>query len=95
MRSLTARGVKQTLSRAGIDWRSLTITEEQTTARCWSDGCDGFGPWDTYTEVRLAGPKEDHSRAYWALMSAGHSVAGYPDYSLWSKTKTPKKAKAA
>lgn len=63
--SLSARGVKQMLSRAGIDYRDLTITEHQVTAR---DAWNG-GPWQTYTEVKIEGPKESHDRAYWALFT--------------------------
>lgn len=80
-RSLSAIAVKRMLTRQGVDWRGLTITEERTTER---DAWNG-GPQETYTQVRIAGPQEAYDRAYWALFYAGLRVASYPEYSLWSK----------
>jgi hypothetical protein len=86
--------VKQMLARAGVDWHALTITEETITARCWADGDAGFGPWETYTQVRISGPKLEQNTAWWALMARGLSCAPYPEYSLWSKAPN-RKARAA
>jgi hypothetical protein len=80
-KSLSSRAVKQMLSREGLDWRKLRISERQTTSR---DAWNG-GPWETYTEVRIEGPKEIYDRAYWALFTKGLSVAGYPGYSFWCR----------
>lgn len=80
-KSLTARSVKVLLARAGVDWRGLIISEQRTTSR---DAWNG-GPWETYTEVRIAGPKELRRDAEDALYLARLSCAGYPEYSLWSR----------
>lgn len=84
--SLSARSVKQILTSAGVDWRALTITEQRTTAR---DAWNG-GPWETYTEVRLEGPKALYDKAYLALFGKRLSVAPYPDHSLWSRSRRSK-----
>lgn len=82
-RSLTARGVKQMLTRRGIDWRNLSITEQTTTARRIDIGY--IGPWETFTEVKIAGPRSIRNPACFALFCAGLSEAGYPEYSLFSR----------
>jgi hypothetical protein len=83
-RSLTILGVKRLLTRAGIDYSQLTITQSRVTASYLGDGLR-FGPWETYTEVRLDGPRELRREAENALFYAGYSSAPFPDYSLWSK----------
>lgn len=87
--SLSARSVKQMLTRAGVDWRGLTITEEQTTAR---DAWNG-GPWETYTQVRIEGPKLLQNTAWWVLFGKGLAHTGYPEYSLWSKSRRERRTK--
>lgn len=81
-RSLSARGVKRMLTRAGVDWRALTITEQRITSR---DAWNG-GPWETYTEVRVGGPRLLLNTVWWALSKPGMSCASYPDHQLWSKS---------
>ena len=83
-RSLTVRGVKRMLSQKGVGYERLAFFEETITARHWGDG-PTFGPPETYTQVRISGPKEDRSEVEYVLMMAGLSSAPYPEYSLWSK----------
>lgn len=80
-KSLTARGVRLRLTRAGVDYSALSIVEQTTRAR---DAWNG-GPWETFTEVKISGPKVALDAAYWALFATGLSVAGYPDHSIWSR----------
>jgi hypothetical protein len=84
-RSLTIRGVKRRLTAAGVDWSPLNFSEQRVTSRTWRDATGSWGQPETYTEVRIEGPKDARDKAYWALFTKGLSVAGYPEYSLWCR----------
>ncbi len=83
-RSLTALSVERLLSRSGIEWHHLSITEEQTTSRIVD--VHYSGPWETYTQVRIEGPRSKRGDACSALFAAGMAEIGYPEYSLFSRS---------
>ena len=78
-RPLTARGVKTMLTRAGVDYSALTITEDPAV---WTDletGRQG-------TSVKIEGPKEQREAAWDVLFYRdGLGCAPYPEYDMWSR----------
>jgi hypothetical protein len=75
---LTARGVKMMLTRAGVDYSALTITDDPAV---WTNVETGVG----HTSVVIAGPKEARSRAAGVLYGKGLGNAPYPEYDMWSR----------
>lgn len=75
---LTARGVKMILTRAGVDYSALTITDDPDV---WVDLETGKGT----TSVKIEGPDEPRRRVWWALESRGLSCAPYPEYDMWCR----------
>lgn len=82
-KALTARGVKQMLTRAGVDHSELEIAEKQVTARRLD--VDYTGPWENITQVVVTGPEAARRDAFHVLFDKGLCVAGYPDRDLWSR----------
>jgi hypothetical protein len=80
---LTARGVKMRLTRAKVDFSTLTITEEVVT--CRRVDVDFSGPWRERNTVIVAGPKDERRDAWWALFNSGLSCAPYPDRDEWTR----------
>jgi hypothetical protein len=76
-RRLTARGVKVILSRAGVDYSALTITDDNTL---WTDVETGRQG----TSVVISGPTEARRRAARVLFDRGFATAPYPDRDEWS-----------
>ena len=83
-RALTARGVKQMLTRASVDHTALTITDHPVTSR--RVDFDHTGPWEQQNRVIIEGPKDARNAAsnvlFWG--SRPLSVAPYPDRDEWS-----------
>ena len=75
---LTARGVKLMLTRAGVDYSGLEITDDGTR---WRDLETG----QVHTNVVIKGPEEARTRAFHVLFDRGLSVAPYPDHDEWSR----------
>lgn len=85
MSALTARGVKQMLTRAGVDYAALTITDRTVTAR--RVDIDYTGPWQTTNQVIIEGPNDARRAAFDVLFWGRRalSVAPYPDRDEWSE----------
>jgi hypothetical protein len=77
-KALTARGVKTMLSRAGVDYSALTITDDPAV---WTDLETGRRS----TSVKIEGPKEARWQAQVVLFDKGLSNAPYPDHDEWSR----------
>lgn len=76
---LTARGVKTMLTRAGVDYSALTITDDPDV---WVDIETGIGS----TSVRIEGPEDARRQATDALFwGRGLGHAPYPEYDSWSR----------
>ncbi len=82
-KTLTARGLKQMLTRAGVDHAQLEFAEQQVTARRLD--VDYTGPWEKVTQVVVTGPKECRTAAFHVLFDKGLSIAPYPDRDIWSR----------
>jgi len=80
--TITVRGVKQRLSRAGIDHSALTITEEVVRYR--QVDFNYTGPWQNKTMVTITGPKPVRRAASDVLYDAGFANAPYPDHDEWA-----------
>ena len=78
MSTLTARGVKMMLARAGVDYSALEIRDDPTV---WRDLETGRAS----TNVIIEGPAEPRRQAFHALLDRGLSVAPYPDHDEWSR----------
>lgn len=70
VKPLTVRGVRQRLTRAGVDHYPLRITQDGDYIRVDSDGCDD--------DIRRRAARQ-------VLFDAGISLAPYPEYDLWIK----------
>jgi hypothetical protein len=76
--TITARGIRQRLTRAGIDpERLLLITDHPTRGRVLD--FDYASPWQEYNEVRISGPREVRHQASSYLLDVGLSLAPYSD----------------
>lgn len=80
-RPLTVRGVRQILSRAGVDSSALAIEARTVTQR---DAWNG-GPWTTSQEIVVTAPRDVRRPADEVLWGAGLTCAPYPDHSVWSR----------
>jgi hypothetical protein len=77
-RRLTARGVKAMLTRSGVDYSGLEISDDPTA---WRDLETGH----VSTNVVINGPEEARRAAFHVLFDRGLSVAPYPDRDEWSR----------
>jgi hypothetical protein len=77
-KQLTARGVKTILSREGVDYSALTITDDPTV---WTDIETGASS----TSVKIEGPREARSAAGAVLYGRGFGNAPYTGYDMWSR----------
>jgi hypothetical protein len=75
---LTARGVKAMLTRAGVDYSALTITDDPAV---WVDVETGVGT----TSVVVRGPKPQRHQVGAVLYEKGLACAPYSDYDMWSR----------
>lgn len=75
---LTARGIKNMLTRAGIDYSGLTFTDDPAV---WTDVETGASS----TSVKVEGPYALRRAVFWALFDRGFSTSPYPEYDLWSR----------
>jgi hypothetical protein len=76
---LTVRGVKTMLRRAGVDYSSLTITEDP---RVWTDLETG----QRSTSVKIEGPQAGREAAWDVLFfRPGLGCAPYTGYDMWSR----------
>lgn len=82
---LTARGVKARLTRAGVDYSALIITEHDEVSRMVD--VDHSGPWRRRTVVKIQGPREALRTADNALFWSAGSLSCSPcgDVSTWSR----------
>lgn len=81
---LTTRGVKVMLTRAGVDHRGLTFTEQDQTAR--TVDFDSSGPWVQQATVTISGGTKVQRDAAWSvLFEAGLSCAPYPDRAVYTR----------
>jgi hypothetical protein len=78
MRPLTARGVKNLLGRAKVDYSALTITDDPAV---WTDLETGFAS----TSVIIEGPRLTRERAAYVLFEHGLGNAPYPEKDCWSR----------
>lgn len=83
-RPLTARGVKNILTRAMIDHTGLDIAENLITAR--RIDTDFTGPWRQVHQVIVTGPQDARREAANALYDAGLTCAPFPDRHEWSRS---------
>lgn len=81
--SITSRGVKVRLSRAGVNYTALTITERDEVSR--PIDLDSTGPWRRRTIVDIAGPQDTRWQASLVLMESGLACAPYGDHDQWSQ----------
>lgn len=75
---LTVRAVKCMLTRAGVDYSALTITEDPAI---WTDLDAGVST----TSVEISGPKAARMEAFHALLDRGLSCAPYTDKHCYSR----------
>lgn len=79
--SLTVRGIKTRLTRAGVDYSALTITCQNQTSR--TVDIDHTGQWKRRAIVIVSGPREARRPASNVLFDGGLSCAPYPDRDEW------------
>jgi hypothetical protein len=77
-KTLTARGVRTILGRAGVDYSALTITDDPAVWTNIETGKSG-------TSVRIDGPKEARLKAFHVLFEKRLANAPYPDCDYWSR----------
>jgi hypothetical protein len=75
---LTARGVKAMLTRAGIGYSALAITDDPAV---WTNVETGARS----TSVKIEGPDAARREVFWALFEKGFSTAPYSGYDMWSR----------
>lgn len=80
-RGLTARAVKTRLTRAGVDYKPLTITEREEVSRIVD--LDASGPWRRRCVVTISGPRDARWAASRILYDAGLGCAPFGDHDVW------------
>jgi hypothetical protein len=76
--NVTARGIKAMLTRAGVNYSALTITDDSAV---WTNLETGRST----TSVKIEGPKDIRSKVWDALEDRGLVCAPYPEYDMWSR----------
>ena len=77
-RPLTVRGVRQILTRAGVDQSALTL--EAVESESLVPGREGI-----ICGVRISGPREARRTTTAPLMNAGLTCAPYPEATTWDR----------
>lgn len=77
-RPLTVRGVRQILTRDGVDQSALTLEAVMTESLI--PGREGI-----IHGVRISGPREARRRTTSPLMTAGLTCAPLPEHATWDR----------
>lgn len=77
-RPLTVRGVRQILTRAGVDPSALTLEAVETVSLI--PGREGI-----IRGVRISGPREARRATTAPLMNAGLTCAPLPEHATWDR----------